>query len=364
MIKITYKRVATALFVLCLLSLLVISVIYRMMSLDQYPRLDSCLRASVSKKILCSQSDSYVRLESISEDLIQPIITSEDDKFYFHKGFDWKELRSSIAANSRAFSFIRGGSTITQQLVKNIYLSQKKSIIRKIKEAILAHQIEQKYPKSLILEKYLNAIEFGSDIWGIKNASQHYFSKEPRDLVILEGLYLSTLLPNPKRYSKSFKDKKLTPYLKKRMKRILYWLKRKKYLDEIDYATALDHLDFFPWNQKSIVDIELYDFESVKDVESVKNIEDVEDVEIIKDVENIKDVEDVEIIKDVENIKDVEDVEIIEDVKNIEDVEDVEIIESVKNIEDVEDVEIIESVKNIEDVEIQKEAEEKKKEEE
>ena len=325
MIKITYKRVATALFVLCLLSLLVISVIYRMMSLDQYPKLDSCLRASVSKKILCSQSDSYVRLESISEDLIQPIITSEDDKFYFHKGFDWKELRSSIAANSRAFSFIRGGSTITQQLVKNIYLSQKKSIIRKIKEAILAYQIEQKYPKSLILEKYLNAIEFGSDIWGIKNASQHYFSKEPRDLVILEGLYLSTLLPNPKRYSKSFKDKKLTPYLKKRMKRILYWLKRKKYLDEIDYATALDHLDFFPWNQKSIVDIELYDFESVKDVEDIKNVESVKIIEDVKDVESVK---------------------------IIEDVEDVEIIE------DVEDVEIIE------DVEIQKEAEEKKKEKE
>ena len=303
MIEVIYKKRVVAVLVLSLF-LLPLYVFFRNMDLDQYPELNSCLRASVSKNILCTQNQDYVKLKNISKNVIQSIITSEDDKFYFHKGFDWKEFRASVAVNLRAFSFIRGGSTITQQLVKNVYLSQEKSINRKIKEAVLASQIEGKYSKTFILEKYLNAIEFGSNIWGIKKASQYYFSKEPKDLKILEGAYLAVLLPSPKHYSKSFDEKKLTPYLKKRIKTILYRLKRKKYVDEVDYAVALENLDAFPWNQETIINMELYDFES--DIKDTKNNEELGKIETEKIEVNKVPEEELEKGSEVENNLDLE----------------------------------------------------------
>jgi monofunctional biosynthetic peptidoglycan transglycosylase len=260
--KVKFKIISFSLVTVVIIFSLFIYLIYKSTNLKNYDKLNSCLRASVSKLILCSKSDSYVVLDDISQNVIQAIITSEDDKFYFHKGFDWKEFRASVAANLRAFSFVRGGSTITQQLVKNIYLSQEKSIIRKVKEALIASQIEDQYSKSLILEKYLNAIEFGPDIWGIKKASKYYFSKEPKNLEVLEGAYLAVLLPSPKRYSQSFTEKKLTPYLKRRIKTILQRLKWKKVLDEVEYSIALENIDHFPWDKAPALDIELYDFEA------------------------------------------------------------------------------------------------------
>jgi len=204
-----------------------------------YPKLNSCFKTSVSEKLLCSKSSNYVRLEMVSKYFLDAVVMSEDDKFYAHKGFDWKELRKSMEANLRQFSFVRGGSTITQQLVKNIYLSREKTISRKIVEARLAQKIEKNHSKKLILEKYINAIEFGKDIWGIKQAANFYFDKSPAELNPLESLYLVVLLPSPVRYSRTFFDKKLSSYQEKRILSLLRRMKRRK----IFSSDQLSHLE-------------------------------------------------------------------------------------------------------------------------
>jgi len=258
-IKLKYLGIGFAIFFLILI--LTTYFVYRGMSVDNYPKLSSCIKASVSKKTLCKSASDYIGLNAISKNVIESIIISEDDKFYFHDGFDWKEFRASVIANLRAFSFVRGGSTITQQLVKNVYLSHEKSITRKIKEAVLASQIEKKYKKSTILEKYLNAIEFGIDIWGINKASYYYFSKPASELTNLEGAYLAVLLPSPKRYSNSFRKKELTPYLKRRIKKILYWRMRKGQIEKEVYNKDVENIDFFPWTELPSSEPGLYDFE-------------------------------------------------------------------------------------------------------
>lgn len=220
----------------------------------KYPSLSKCFKASVSGKTLCNKSMNYVQLDHVSPYFLDAVIMSEDDKFYLHNGFDWKEFKNSMLVNLRKFSFVRGGSTITQQLVKNVYLDQSKNIYRKIKEAYIANQVERKYSKKLILEKYVNAIEFGKDIWGIKEAAGFYFGAHPRDLGVLESLYLVILLPSPIRYSKSYEKGELTSYQKNRIKTLLRRLKRRGSVDP-DYAEFLEEdIANFPWGGKALLD--------------------------------------------------------------------------------------------------------------
>ncbi len=231
--------------------LILIFLMWKSLSTVSYKPLDKCFIASVSKVQLCSASASYTPYSEISPYLIEAVVTSEDDKFFAHNGVDWKELRKSMWLNLKHFSYKRGGSTITQQLVKNAYLSQEKSISRKIKEISISYDIENKYPKKLILEKYLNAIEYGKNLWGIKKAAAFYFNKSPSDLGVLESLYLTILLPSPVKYSQSFKEKKLTPYQKRRIKILLNRMKRKGVVDS-DYAKFLiEDIDGFPWSLES-----------------------------------------------------------------------------------------------------------------
>lgn len=215
--------------------------------LKNYPALDSCFNTSVFKIQLCSKNPNYVLLGHISEELVRAIVMSEDDKFFNHHGVDWVELKNSLNKNLSEKRFARGGSTITQQLVKNAYLYHEKSLVRKLKEFLLARAIEKKYPKSIILEKYLNLIELGKDIYGVKRASQFYFKKSVSDLNLLESLYLVTLIPNPKRLSKSFFDKKLTSGQIKKMKSLLKNFRRRGFIDDDQKNKFETYLAAFPW---------------------------------------------------------------------------------------------------------------------
>lgn len=222
----------------------------------KYPDLNKCFKASVSGKTLCNKSMDYVQLSRVSPYFLEAVIMSEDDKFYLHNGFDWKEFKNSLLVNLRKFSFVRGGSTITQQLVKNVYLNQSKSVTRKIREAYIANQIEDKYSKKLILEKYVNAIQFGKDLWGIKRAAEFYFGVHPEDLGVLESLYLVILLPSPMKYSSSYRNDELTVYQKKRIKKLLRRLKKRGDVDP-DYAEFLEEdIDNFPWGGKGLMEFE------------------------------------------------------------------------------------------------------------
>ncbi len=126
------------------------------------------------------------------------VILSEDARFYSHKGVDYDALKGALKKNLEVGRYVQGGSTITQQLAKNLFLSREKSIIRKIKEIIIAFLLERVLSKTRILELYLNAVEFGPLVYGINNASQYYFGKHPSALNPLEASILASLLPSPR----------------------------------------------------------------------------------------------------------------------------------------------------------------------
>jgi hypothetical protein len=162
------------------------------------------------------ENPSYVPLQEISPLLVNAVLTAEDGTFRFHRGFNEEAFRQSIATNIRERRFARGGSTITMQLVKNVFLNRNKTISRKLEEAIIVWLIENTglVSKDRMLEVYLNIIEWGPNVYGIGEASEFYFSKHPSQLSLEESIYLSSIIPNPKAFKWSFdKQGSLREYL-------------------------------------------------------------------------------------------------------------------------------------------------------
>ncbi len=127
------------------------------------------------------------------------VIVCEDGGFYRHGGFDYIAIEKSIKDNVKAGRFVRGASTISMQLAKNLYLGKEKTLSRKFEEAILTTLLEQRFEKRQMMELYLNVIEFGPGIYGIGPAARHYFDTSPADLTLGQALYLASILPAPDR---------------------------------------------------------------------------------------------------------------------------------------------------------------------
>jgi monofunctional glycosyltransferase len=136
-------------------------------------------------------------LDNISNNLKRAVLVSEDDTFFEHEGLNIKELKESWALNWKKKKIVRGGSTITMQLIKNLYFSTSKNPFRKLNEMLLALDIERKLSKDRILEIYLNIVEWGKGIYGADNASLHYFNKNSGQLSPSEAAFLAAILPNP-----------------------------------------------------------------------------------------------------------------------------------------------------------------------
>jgi len=144
----------------------------------------------------------WVSLSRISPYLIKAVLIAEDDKFWRHQGFDYDAIRKALEKDIKQKKFKLGGSTITQQLTKNLYLSPVKNPIRKLREAIITWRIERALPKKRILELYLNVAEWGDyGIFGIEAASRRYYGKPASLLDAREASRLAAVLPNPRRYS-------------------------------------------------------------------------------------------------------------------------------------------------------------------
>lgn len=144
----------------------------------------------------------WVSLSRISPYLIKAVLIAEDDKFWSHEGFDYEALQKAIEKDIKAKKFKLGGSTISQQLAKNLYLSPSKNPIRKIKEAIITWRMERVLSKKRILELYLNIAEWGEGgIFGIETASWHYYGKAASDLNPEEAARLAAVLPNPRKFN-------------------------------------------------------------------------------------------------------------------------------------------------------------------
>ncbi len=159
-------------------------------------RLQEWERQGKKKKII----QNWVNLSQISPFAIKAVLIAEDDKFWSHEGFDFAALQKALLLDIKKKRFKSGGSTISQQLVKNLYLSPEKSLLRKLREAIITWRIERTLSKKRIIELYLNAAEWGNGIFGIEAAARHYYGKPAAALTAWEAARLAAVLPNPRRY--------------------------------------------------------------------------------------------------------------------------------------------------------------------
>jgi penicillin-binding protein 2A len=151
---------------------------------------------NVASKISANKTES-VTYEQIPQHMINAVVAIEDHRFFKHNGVDFIGIVRAFVRNTKAGGIVEGGSTITQQLTKNVFLSSEKSYKRKMDEVFLAREIEKEFTKEEILEIYLNTIYFGDGEWGIKRAALHYFGKEVEDLTIDESALLAGLIKAP-----------------------------------------------------------------------------------------------------------------------------------------------------------------------
>jgi monofunctional biosynthetic peptidoglycan transglycosylase len=157
------------------------------------------MRADKSKRI----RQEWRPLSKISKNLQNAVVLAEDDQFFEHPGFDWDAIKRAWKTNIRRGRFARGASTITMQVARNLYLSPRKTVIRKAREVWIALKLELVLPKERILEIYLNIAEWGNGIYGAEAAARHYFGKSARYLTKEEAAWLAAILPRPRFYDRN-----------------------------------------------------------------------------------------------------------------------------------------------------------------
>lgn len=163
----------------------------------------------------------WTPLSRISPHLQRSVIIAEDARFYSHEGFDWEGIRFALVRNWKKGKMYRGGSTITQQVAKNLYLSPHKNLLRKLREAFIARELERALSKKRILEIYLNVVEWGHHVYGAEAAARHHFHKSASWLTREEAALLAAMLPSPRQYDPI----RMTRTLENRQRRILKYMK-------------------------------------------------------------------------------------------------------------------------------------------
>ncbi len=152
---------------------------------------------AIEHDLIYYPKQSWVSIDKVNPNLLRAILSMEDDAFFTHKGIDWKQLNISLKENKRRKRVIRGGSTITMQLAKNLYFTTERNVIRKAKEILVTFRLEKELSKKSILENYINVIEWGDGIFGIKEASKAYFRTLPAKLTTAECARLAAVIPSP-----------------------------------------------------------------------------------------------------------------------------------------------------------------------
>lgn len=200
---------------------------------------DAVTRVYSADKVLLTElfieKREPVPLETIPRLLRAALVATEDRKFYQHSGVDLKGIARAIIKDIRAGEFVEGASTITQQLSKTLFLTPRKNLVRKIKEAILAFQLERRYTKDEILELYLNQVYFGSGAYGVESAAKIFFGKSVKDLNLAECALVAGMPKSPSRYSPL-----VNPELAvKRRNTVLKQMRNTNIISETEYQQAL-----------------------------------------------------------------------------------------------------------------------------
>ena len=185
---------------------------------------------------------SFTPLEEIPVHVQQAALATEDMNFFKHKGFAPGLIKRAILLNMDKGWYVYGGSTITQQLVKNLFLSREKTLARKLEEAIIVWELERRIPKERTLELYLNCIEFGYHIYGIRDAAKIYFNKTPMELTINEAAFIMATKPSPKSAFKVYERRSLGKWWVERIEGIV-----KRLWAEMDVISERDYVDSWPW---------------------------------------------------------------------------------------------------------------------
>lgn len=193
------------------------------------------------KIMVGSENPHFVHYSQIPPALVNCVLTAEDGSFFSHAGFNEESFRQSIITNIKEKRFARGGSTISMQLVKNLYLGRDKNISRKMEEALWVWLIENKrmVTKERMMEIYLNIIEWGPDVYGIGEAAQYYFSKKPAQLSLNECIFLAGIIPNPKYFRYAFdKEGNLRNYFQSFFKIVSERLLMKEKITQEEFSTV------------------------------------------------------------------------------------------------------------------------------
>lgn len=218
---------------LILFILLAILIVGIVIGLQGYKMYDTALKETpLSTKIEKIRSDeNYVTIDKLPKDYINAVVSVEDRRFYKHSAIDLISIGRAIVTNIKEGELVEGGSTITQQLAKNIYFTQKQVITRKVAEIFMASSLEKNYSKDEILELYVNTSYFGDGYYGIREASLGYFDKEPAQMTLDECTLIAGIPNAPSVYAPT----KNPDLARKRQKHVLYTMVENKYMDQ---ATA------------------------------------------------------------------------------------------------------------------------------
>ena len=179
------------------------------------PNTTSMIEFQMGEEYSEQKKINWTNYHSISDSMKRAVIAAEDDRFLDHHGVDFKAIQEAIKSNLEN-DIKRGGSTISQQLVKNLFLNPSKNILRKLHEFVLVFFLEVFLTKERILELYLNIAEWGFGIYGIKDAANYYFNVDPRELESYQSAKLAAMLTNPKKYQHTINSE----FLNKKTKQI------------------------------------------------------------------------------------------------------------------------------------------------
>lgn len=179
----------------------------------------------------------WVPMKKINRDLLFAIVVSEDATFFEHGGFNFEAMVDSLAENIKERRAAYGASTISQQVVKNVFLSNEKTIYRKLKEALITYQLERRFSKNEILEVYLNIAEIGPDIFGVNAASYKMFGKSPAKINAAEGAFMALMLPSPRRrYYTIYENQRLSRTKRRHIDRVLRDMYYTEFITDKEYT--------------------------------------------------------------------------------------------------------------------------------
>jgi membrane peptidoglycan carboxypeptidase len=188
---------------------------------------------------------NWASIYSISPFFVHSVVAHEDGGFFSHHGFALWAIRDAVVRNLREGRYATGASTITMQLAKNLFLHREKTLVRKIQEVILTWWLEKALEKRDILELYLNVIEYGPSIYGIRQASWHYFGRDPSELTPAQSAFFATILPAPKRYYGQFDRGTISDSVATRMRNLLRRMHERGRIDADALAHGLAEIEHF-----------------------------------------------------------------------------------------------------------------------